>query len=304
MNFLADADASRQFAFFVFVAVFLLAQMWRGWRNGVMRQLCNLLALLSAYVAAWFGGGLLVPLLRPLGYPDMVLSLAGSCLFAIAVYLVIYAVSVIVFKKTSQQDVGIFRFGYGAAGALVGGVAGLLFIWGVVVVIRLLGTVAESEIEASRLALEKPVLQHSQPAKLPTPPNATVRGLAQMKHSLEHGVTGPVVDYIDPMPHKTYEIMGKIGRIVSSPASTDRFFHFPGAQSLADHPKIAALYKDPSVIKEINAKNYLGLLKNQRVVDAVNDPELAALIRRFEFEKALDYSLDTAQKGTPTSGKN
>jgi hypothetical protein len=303
MNFLADADTSWQIAFFVFVGVYLLAQMLRGWRSGVMRQLCNLFALLLAYAAAWFGGGLFVPLLRPLGYPDVVLSLAGSCLFAAAVYLVIYAVSVVVFKKTSQQDVGVVRFGYGAAGALVGVLSGLLFILGLVVMVRLLGSIAESEIEANRLALEKPAA-YFQPAKASAPLNATVRGLAQMKHSLEHGVTGPVVDYVDPLPHKTYEIMGKIGRIVSSPQSADRFFHFPGAQSLADHPKIVALRQDPAVLREINARDYLGLLKNRHLVDAVNDPELAALIRRFEFEKALDYSLDTKQKDAPAGGKN
>jgi uncharacterized membrane protein required for colicin V production len=303
MNFLADADTSWQFAFFVFVAVFLFAQVWRGWRSGVMRQLCNLFALVCAYAAAWFCGGLLVPMLRPLGYPDVVLSLAGGCLLAVAVYLAIYAVSVVVFKKTSQQDVGIIRLGYGAAGALVGVVSGLLFIWGLVVMVRLLGTIAESEIETRRLALEKPAA-HFQTAKNPAPLNATVRSLAQMKHSLEHGATGPVVDFVDPLPHKTYEIMGKIGRIVSSAESTDRFFHFPGAQSLAEHPKIVALRQDPTVLREINARNYVGLLKNRRLVDALNDPELAALIRRFEFEKALDYSLDTKQKGAPASDKN
>jgi hypothetical protein len=98
--------------------------------------------------------------------------------------------------------------------------------------------------------------------------------------------------------------MGKIGRIVSSAESTDRFFHFPGAQSLAEHPKIVALRQDPTVLREINARNYVGLLKNHRLVDALNDPELTALIRRFEFEKALDYSLDTKQKGAPASDKN
>ena len=66
-----------------------------------------------------------------------------------------------------------------------------------------------------------------------------------------------------------------------------------GAKELTEHPRIVALQRDPDVTREIEGRDYFALLRNERIVSAANDPELHALVRQFELEKALDYALNS-----------
>src|SRR5438552_3505302 len=65
-----------QTIFLSFALILIAFEIVRGWRLGVVRQLVRLLAIVSAYVAAIFGGRMLLPLLRPFArVPDLVISL-------------------------------------------------------------------------------------------------------------------------------------------------------------------------------------------------------------------------------------
>ncbi len=129
----------------------------------------------------------------------------------------------------------------------------------------------------------------SKPA--PEPPNALVRRLVVMKQILEQGTSGAVVEQVDPIPAAVYASVSKIGQIVSSPRSVERFLAYPGVRELTVHPKIVALRNDPEIAREIAAHFYLKLVRNERIVAAANDVELAEKLRRLEFEKALDYAV-------------
>src|SRR5476651_1679648 len=64
-----------QMVFISFAIVLILFEIVRGWRLGMMRQLMRVAAVVAGYVAAYFGGDLLVPLLRSsLKMPDIVIS--------------------------------------------------------------------------------------------------------------------------------------------------------------------------------------------------------------------------------------
>ena len=41
----------------------------------------------------------------------------------------------------------------------------------------------------------------------------------------------------------------------------------------------------------IEEQRFLDLLQDKRLIDAVNDPTLAAQVRSFDFQKALDYAM-------------
>src|SRR5438093_9391633 len=84
-----------------------------------------------------------------------------------------------------------------------------------------------------------------------------VESIAHMKKSLEQGATGTLVDRIDPIPAKAYDIVAKIGRVVSSAEAVERFINYPGAQSLGQHPRIVALQNDTNVAREVEQRNYL-----------------------------------------------
>jgi hypothetical protein len=270
-----------QFIFFISAAAFVAYQMFRGWRLGVVRQLVNLVALIAAYAVAIFGGRMAVPVFNFLHYPDFIVSFVAGSILAVIGFVAIATVGRILFRRTNQQSIGLLRMGYGAGGSFIGMVFGFLTVWLVVLAIKLLGSIADTELMA-----REPAPRRMQPQS-----TAFAEGVAHMKHSLERGSAGALVQRMDPIPTKAYSIASKIGRVVSNRESVERFLAFPGAKHLSQHPRIVALQNDPAVTREIQEKNYFGLLKNHHIVQAVNDPEVGELIRKFELERALDYAL-------------
>ena len=97
---------------------------------------------------------------------------------------------------------------------------------------------------------------------------------------------------MDLVPANTYETLGKVGSVFSSPESMQKFLTFPGARELSEHPKIVALRDDPEISEMIAQGRYLDLLQNQRVIDAANDPVLADRFKKFDLQRALDYAVE------------
>lgn len=267
-----------QLAFFSFALVLVLFEAVRGWRLGVVRQLVRLLALVCAYASALFAGRWLVPVLRPLfRAPDLILSVTAGALLALLVYALINTIGAILFKRTAHQPAGVMRVLYGFAGATLGVFFGLFTVWLVVVAIRSLGAIAgaETKIAATNKAAD--------PAELSS--------LARLKHSLEQGPLGQAVTSVDPVPTKSYDTLGKLGTVLSNPRSAERFLTCPGARELTENPRIVALRNDPEIVQLIEAQRYFDLLQNPKLIAALNDPALAAQVRSFDFQKALNFAL-------------
>jgi hypothetical protein len=270
----------------------VLGKAWHGWKVGIVRQVLGIVALLVAYLTGFYGGGIMGPLLhRFIDLPTNVLAVIGAVAVGFIMYFAITLIGSIVFKKTSQQSVTIVRLGYGISGACVGAMYGLFLVWICILAIRLLGSVAETQIAVAKnphLNLGKPT---PTPTPDPTPPSAVVRGLAQMKQSLESGPAGAVVQQVDPIPGTLYGILHKLGVMVSDEKSVNRFLSYPGVQPLLAHPKVAALQSDEEITRDIVQRRYLNLIRNPRIIAAANDAEIGELMRKFEFEKALDYAI-------------
>src|SRR6266481_8960325 len=109
-----------QVVFVSFAVVLVLFEAVRGWRLGLLRQLMRLAALVVAYAAAFFGGKLLVPIVRPLlKMPDFVLSALGGAIFAFVAYAVVSCMGAILLKRTGEQQSRLVQLIYGIAGAIV-----------------------------------------------------------------------------------------------------------------------------------------------------------------------------------------
>ncbi|HXX42962.1 MAG TPA: CvpA family protein [Chthoniobacterales bacterium] len=288
-----------QLIFLSFALVLILFEILRGWRRGVARQLARLGALIAAYFAALFGGKLLVPLVRPfLTMPDFALSIVAGVVLALVVYGVINALGTVFFRRTNQHKSTMVRLVFGVGGAVLGIFFGAFFIWLIVVGIRSVGAIADSKLRSdSSTKNATGELIHAVDERremfgeLTEPTPSLVPSLAQLKNSLETGPVGNIVERADIVPAQTYAALGKIGTVVSNPGAAERLLSFPGTRELAEHPKIIALRNDPEISEMIEQGRYLELLQNEKLIDAANDPDLRARLKRFDLNEALDYAV-------------
>ena len=271
-----------QILFLTGSGLLVLVQSIRGWRSGVARQLANLIALVMAYGAAISSGRMAMPLLHPLGYPDLLVSVIVGSLVGTVVYLALTAAGSVVFRRTDEQRLGLLRLGYGAGGSALGFLGALVTVWLSVLAIRCLGTVAQAEVNVARTP-------EARRAGLVASPMAVE--LAQFKRSLDSGPTGAFLSGTDPVPQRVYLILGKIARVISNVDSMQRFVTYPGTRALSENPRIMALQRDPEITRQVVRHDFMGLLGNPKVVAAVNDPKLEGMVRSFELEKALDFAL-------------
>src|SRR5256885_7776304 len=96
-----------QTIFVSFAIVLLLFEIVRGYRLGLPRQLMRGAAGIAAYAAAYFGGQLLLPLLRPvLKWPDFIVSMIGGALLAIVGYGVIASLRSLLFTRNAPHPSG------------------------------------------------------------------------------------------------------------------------------------------------------------------------------------------------------
>jgi hypothetical protein len=286
-----------QLVFISFALALVLFEILRGWKRGIARQLARLGALIAAYFVAFYAGSFALPLLRPvLKMPDPILSVLAGAVLALVVYAVITGLGTILFKRTSQHDSAFVRFFYGLSGAVLGIFFGAFLVWMVVFGVRSLGAVADAKVR-HEAADQNNVVLHAVDRRRPlsetNEESATLMtSLARLKNSVELGVVGDAVKKADVVPTKTYETLGKLGKIVSEPESAQRFLSFPGAHQLSENPKILALRDDPEITEMISQGRFLDLLQNQKILDAANDPELRAGIMKFDLQGALNYALE------------
>ncbi|MEN3370062.1 MAG: hypothetical protein V7609_2205 [Verrucomicrobiota bacterium] len=289
-----------QTIFLSFAIVLLLLEFVRGWRLGIMRQLMRGAAIIAAYAAGYFGGGLMVPLLRPiLKWPDFVVSMIGSALLALVVYGVIASLGSILFKRTAQQSSAPVRLLYGLSGALTGLCFGAFFIWLIVVGIRSVGSVAEAQAHVRRPTKTTPkpnprVVDSARTEEAPSLRNFDADSvsafIARLKNSVELGAVGDVIKKTDVTPASVYQTLNDVGTVSADPERARRFLSFPGAVELSEHPKIVALRNDREIADLIAQGKLLELLRHPRILEAANDPTLVERVKQFDLKKALEFA--------------
>ena len=259
--------------------LYLLFEIGRGWRRGVMRHGMSVLALIVAggvgWIFAWMTGWISDRLI-PLPYPS------GRLIFglfaALAFYFAAVVLSSVLFKKTSQQPPGIVRLLYGAGGGFFGLVFGLLILWGGISIFRAMGAVAE--------------------ARQAAPGDGQ---LVAIKESLEEGATGSLVDKVDIVPSNTYGLITQLLRVTQSPGAGARLYTYRPLQELLAQPKVAAVFADPAVVEAAAEGNYFALLSSPQLSAAASDPAVRKSFEEFDWQKALDYALqESAPSPVPT----
>lgn len=295
----ASGSVAWQIGFICFAVVLILVEIIRGWRLGVMRQLMRGVAVGAGYAAAYFGGEMLVPLLRSsLRMPDIIISMLGGAVLALLAYGIIAGLGTILFKRTAQQSPGKRRLIYGLTGGLLGIFFGAFFVWLILIGVRSIGAFADAQASA-RLRVER--LRNGPRSGLNARPNETpslesvaldtvTTLLARLKNSVEMGSVGNFVKKADAMPSGVYQTLNEAGTVLSNPETAQQFLSYPGARALSEHPKIVALREDREIADMIAHGRFFELMRHPKVVDAMNDPTLTEQVKAFDLKKALEYA--------------
>ena len=260
--------------------LFLLWELWGGWRRGIVRSGVNFCAfVLSGFLGVLAGQatGFVVERILP-GYGFMAGAFVGSIVTLVVLCLSLF-LGAVLFKRTGQQPSNMLRLLYGIGGSFFGLLTGLVIIWGGITIVRSFGVVAQTMI-GNRPLSEVP---------------AGIKALVTLKDSLELGPAGKVAEAVDAVPPGIYEMIDRIGKLTSDQAAMARFLDYPGMQEIMQHPRVAALLRDPEIVRDAQDRNILGLMQSRSLLEAVNDPSLQKQLAGLDLQKALDYAFPAPQ---------
>jgi hypothetical protein len=230
--------------------------------------------------------------------PDALLSIFAGAIFALIIYALISGIGSALFRRTSQHDSMIVRLLYGSTGAVLGVFFGVFLVWLIVVAVRAIGSVADAQVREQvgdssvlhAVDVRRRFLGEANEDQAPL-----TTSLARLRNSLEMGVIGNAVKKIDVVPQKTYDVIEKISAVVANPQNAERFVAFPGARELSEHPKIIALRNDQEISQMLAQGQLLELIQDHRIIDAANDPDLRARLKKFDLNAALNYATQKPQ---------
>ena len=285
-----------QIVFVSFALVLILFEIFRGWRRGLPRQVARLGALIAGYFAGYFAWKFFGPLVGMfIRLPDAFLSMIAGAIFALIIYAIISGIGSALFRRTDQHDSFVIRLLYGSTGALMGVFFGLFIVWMIVVGIRSIGSVANAEVreQANDASVVHAVDVRRRLLGEPSEDEAPLTtSLARLKNSLEMGVIGSAVKKVDVVPQRNYDFIEKVGQVAANPVYAERFLEYPGARELSEHPKIVALRNDQEISEMLSQGRLFELIQDHRIIDAANDPELHARLKKFDLNAALNYALE------------
>lgn len=272
-------------------ALFIAALGWSGWRQGVLRQLMTLTAIACAYAAAYYGASSAAPVFAFLKYPPQVTKIIGGTAVGCATFLGLHGLRRWLFRRTAQQENPRVRLSYGIFGAVLGVAFGSLIFLLTTGLVRAVGSVAKARLEDAEYEKQHPV--NLLP---PENPGSLVRNFAKLGTALDEGKSGEFLQRYDQVPAThVFATLAKVGIMASRVDAVDRFLAYPGVDKLVSHPKLLAVRNDPEVAELLNNGSFVRLLRHEKVLALATDSEFNALMKQMQFEKALDFALQSAK---------
>jgi hypothetical protein len=275
-------DGSPEWQRYIFIAatLFLIWEIWRGWKYGAVRSLLRLAALFCAWIGGTTAAGATGTVI---GFvtkePPLLAPAIVGVSVAIGIYIILSLLAGLLFK-TTEHHAGVVRWGFGVGGAFCGLIYGLLLLWGGITMIRGLGALGELRVVQARN--EGRSLESEKKALF----------LIKLKESLELGATGKTLKNADPLPTSFYDNIVKVSMVAGNQQALERFCQYPETLKIIANPHVAALLQDPQLEKAAQSRNIIPLIHNKHVQAAMNDPKLMAQFQAFDLTAALDYALE------------
>lgn len=280
-------QGSQQWQNYIFISatLFLLFQVWRGWRLGAVRGMLRLAALFCAWIggsAAAGATGTCVAFFSKI--PPLLAPGIAAVSVGLVIYLGISFLSGLLFKRTEDHE-GMIRIGFGIGGALFGIIYGMLFLWGGITMIRGLGALGELRIVQARSEGRSPDAEK------------TALFLIKLKESLELGETGNSLKGADPLPTAFYDNIVKISMVVGNQQALERFIQYPPVLEMLKSPKILDFIRDPAFQKAADTRNMLPLLQDKQLLAILQDPQIQSRFKQINLAAALDFALNPPIQG-------
>jgi hypothetical protein len=256
-----EASQQWQTGLLIVFALCILYATIRGWFHGLLLQLMVPLAVVASVLVVYF---LADPILRPFGMNSATISPTGltvaRVLLGVLCYYVLMLAGGFLFRRTRHYDLIISRLISGAGGALLGFIYGLLTVWFLIILIQVVGRVAEDQValQAERRLSPAPVI-----AKL-----------ASAKASLDLGLLGDVSRLIDPVPASVYESIDRWSSVLSRPDALKQLMADPVFRSLGNNPTFQALANDPELSDSIQKGDLLGVVTNPKIAQFFTNGEV------------------------------
>jgi hypothetical protein len=271
-----------QTAVLVVAALWLLLSAVRGWGKGLMRQLVGIVALFAAGYLVLCYSGLVGEFLRP-HLPALFLLPAAAIIIWVFSFNLILLIGRLLFKRTKDCQSPSLRLIYGVGGGMIGLGYGLLFVWCVLIALKVIGQIAENQVEMQRVKNESS--------------GAFVLNLAKLKNSVGLGSGRAVLDSIDPLPRRFYRDLDQYSRVIEDPQSIQKLLEYPGFRRVLESPQVLELERDPQIAADVKKGNIIGVFTNPKVIALLNDPQIQSVFTQGDLEAALSYALRSQENG-------
>jgi hypothetical protein len=272
---------SAEWQHWIFIAAlsWLLFEMWRGWRLGMIRGMVKIFLLIAAWMgasaaAAATSAALAIFFRTPsTGIPTVIAALVGLSIYFFGTLL-----SGFLLKRTEHHH-GLFQTIFGIGGACCGLLFGLFFLWGGISLVRSLGLFGEMRLlEAQRKGC---------PAKDET----FACNLVRLERSLEMGPVGQFLISTDPLSPAFYENTRKSMKMMQDPEAFQRFLQSPNVERLLQDPKLSRVLNNRELQEDLKIGNIPVLWTHPDVQALFHDPQLIKELKKFDLSQALDYAL-------------
>jgi len=258
-----SVEASQQWqgGLLIVFAVCVAYSTVRGSFRGLLLQLLTPLAVAVSGLIVYF---LADPVLRVVGMSSTTISAGGlmlaRVLLGILCFYLIMLAGGFLFRRTRDYDLTVSRLISGAGGAFLGFIYGLVSVWFLMMLIHVIGRVAEDEV----------TLQTSRGLS----PAPVISTLARAKASLDSGWLGEVSRLLDPVPGSVYDAIDRWSSILSRPDAVNQLLADPVFKPLSDDPTFQALANDPELSSSIEKGDLLGVVTNPKLVQFFTNGEV------------------------------
>jgi len=256
-----EASPQWQGGLLIVLTICVVYSTIRGSFRGLLLQLLIPLAVAVSVLIVCF---LADPSLRVVGMSSTTISPGGfmlaRVLLGILCFYLIMLAGGFLFRRTRDYDLVVSRLISGVGGAFLGFIYGLVSVWFLMILIHVIGRVAEDEV----------TLQTSRGSS----PAPVISTFARAKASLDSGWLGEVSRLLDPVPGSVYDAIDRWSSILARPDAVKQLLADPVFKALGNDPTFQALANDPELSSSIEKGDLLGVVTNPKLVQFFTNGEV------------------------------